>query len=527
VSRQLWWGHRIPVWHIDGSGEFPTTTKFVVARNEEEAYVKAKAEHGDDVKLTQDPDVLDTWFSSGLWPFSTVGWPKDGNDPSSDFARFYSNRGSSCLETGYDILFFWVARMVMLGEELTGQIPFDTVYMHGLVRDAQGKKMSKTTGNVIDPLDTIADFGTDALRYTLSTGVTPGQDVPLDPKKIEYNRNFANKLWNSARFILGNCKDVSPKEWEELAVKGAMTAEDIAALPLPEKYIVSQCHNLVNEVTDQLEAYTLGQAGEQVQSFLWDEFADWYLEISKVRIFAAQKSDDPEVQAAAATARKVLVYVLDTSVRLLHPFMPYVTEAIWQRCPHEGDSLMMSSWPLVDESKLTVDSDSLASFKSFQSLVRSVRNARSEYKVENNKKIAANIGAEGAMLKHLIDEKAALSTLIKADDDALIVSEIKAAKDKSTEGGADGPKPVHLVVQDGLEAFLPMAGLVDFDKEIKRLTKQRDTLTKETEGLENRLKAKGFADKAPPAVVEEVKKNLADKKEQLVTVEGALAAMQK
>jgi len=372
VSRQLWWGHRIPVWHVDGSGDYPVSTKYVVAATEEEAYTKAKKEHGEDVKLTQDPDVLDTWFSSGLWPFSVMGWPDKG-DASSDYARFYAHRGSSCLETGYDILFFWVARMVMLGGELTGQMPFDTVYMHGLVRDAKGKKMSKTTGNVIDPLDTIDEYGTDALRYTLSTGITPGLDVPLDMKKVEYNRNFANKLWNSARFVLGNLEGISKDEWDALAVTGPMSEEEMASLPVPEQYIVSQCHELVNEVTAQLEEYTLGQAGEQVQTFLWDEFADWYLEISKVRLFAAQKSDDPEVQAAAARARRVLVYVLDTSFRLLHPFMPYVTEAIWQRCPHKGDALMTARWPLKAGEVLPSGGDAVREFKAFQALVRKVR----------------------------------------------------------------------------------------------------------------------------------------------------------
>ena len=267
VSRQLWWGHRIPVWHVEGSGVFPVTTDYVVARNEGEAYEKARAKYGDDVKLQQDMDVLDTWFSSGLWPFSTVGWPNeaDDKDASSDLARFYNNYGHSCLETGYDILFFWVARMVMLGTELTGKVPFDVVYMHGLVRDAQGKKMSKTTGNVVDPLDIIGQYGTDALRYTLVTGVTPGLDVPLDPKRIESNRNFANKLWNSARFILSNLQDLSDEEREALAVKGPMSKEEVEALAMPERYIVSQCHQLVADVTQQLDEYTMGQAGDQVR----------------------------------------------------------------------------------------------------------------------------------------------------------------------------------------------------------------------------------------------------------------------
>jgi len=448
VSRQLWWGHRIPVWHVDGTGEFPVTTEFIVARNEAHAYELAKAKYGDDVKLTQDNDVLDTWFSSGLWPFSTVGWPRDGvedADPASDMARFFAKRGESCLETGYDILFFWVARMVMMSCELTGKVPFDTVYMHGLVRDAQGKKMSKTTGNVIDPLDVIQQYGTDALRYTLVTGCTPGLDIPLDPKRVEANRNFANKLWNSARFILGNLKDLAPADADALAVTAPMGAEELAALPLPERYIVSRCHELVGAVTEQLDAYTLGQAGEQIQTFLWDEFADWYLEASKVRIFAAQKSDAPEVAAAAQQARRVLVYVLDRCLRLLHPYMPYVTEAIWQRAPHAGDSLMVSEWPQPEGTSLAVDEAALAQFRCLQALVGRVRNARAEYKVEPQRKITALVAAEGALGDALQAEAAVLEMLLKAEK--LQIAPLADTREALDAGGKATLNPVHLVVQ--------------------------------------------------------------------------------
>eukprot|EP00287_Rhodomonas_sp_CCMP768_P029169 CAMPEP_0202855776 /NCGR_PEP_ID=MMETSP1389-20130828/91685_1 /ASSEMBLY_ACC=CAM_ASM_000865 /TAXON_ID=302021 /ORGANISM="Rhodomonas sp., Strain CCMP768" /LENGTH=906 /DNA_ID=CAMNT_0049534399 /DNA_START=24 /DNA_END=2745 /DNA_ORIENTATION=+ len=525
VSRQLWWGHRIPVWHVEGSGEFPTTTEYVVARNEAEAYVKAREKFGEAVKLQQDNDVLDTWFSSGLWPFSIMGWPHDTDKASSDFARFYAERGSSCLETGYDILFFWVARMVMLGAELTDSTepPFDTVYMHGLVRDKEGKKMSKTTGNVIDPLDVIAEYGTDALRYTLSTGVTPGLDVPLDPKRIEANRNFANKLWNSARFILGNLKDLSEDERRALAVQGPMSEADMASLAVPERYAVSLCHALVTDVTAQLDAYTLGQAGEQIQAFLWDEFADWYLESSKTRVFAAQKSDDPEIQAAAAQARRVLLYVLDTNLRLLHPYMPYVTEAIWQRLPHEGASLMTAAWPKEDGKELYVDEAALSQYRSLQSLVRGIRNTRAEYKVAPQKTIQVMVAAEGELQEFLSAEKDILATLCKADAATLSVATLEETK-AALEGSAEsGPQPVHLVVGEGLEAFLPMKGLVDLDKEQKRLSKQLAVLTKEVQSLDGRLKSKGFRDKAPEKVVAEAEAQLADKKEQLQTVTKSLA----
>jgi len=524
VSRQLWWGHRIPVWHVIGSGAFPTTTEYVVARNEAHAYEQARTKYGAEVELQQDNDVLDTWFSSGLWPFSTVGWPKDGVDANqaSDMARFFSNRGESCLETGYDILFFWVARMVMMSCELTGRVPFDTVYMHGLVRDAKGKKMSKTTGNVIDPLDVISEYGTDALRYTLVTGCTPGQDLPLDPKRVEANRNFANKLWNSARFILGNLKDLSPSEKAALAVTGPMTSEELSQLALPERYIVSRCHELVGTVTAQLDAYTLGQAGEQIQNFLWDEFADWYLEASKVRIFASQKTDDPEVARAAQEARRVLVYVLDTCLRLLHPYMPYVTEAIWQRAPHVGPSLMIAGWPQPEGSTLAVDQTALAQFRSMQALVGRIRNARAEYKVEPQKKIAdVLVAADGAFGEALKKEVAVLESLIKAENLRIGTStETQAAMAAEGQGKL---QPVHLIVQDGLEAFLPMAGLVDMVKEKARLTKQLKQLEKDVEGLTKRLSAPGFKDKAPPAVFAEAEATLADKTLQIATIQKSVA----
>jgi valyl-tRNA synthetase len=431
------------------------------------------------VKLKQDLDVLDTWFSSGLWPFSTVGWPNDeaALDPSSDLVRFYKEYGSSCLETGYDILFFWVARMVMLGTELTGKVPFDVVYMHGLVRDAQGKKMSKTTGNVIDPLDVIGDYGTDALRYTLVTGVTPGLDVPLDPKRVEANRNFANKLWNSARFILSNLQTLTEAEKAAIAVQGPMSKAEMDKLAMPERYIVSKCHQLVASVTQQLDDYTMGQAGDEIQTFLWDQFADWYLETSKVRIFAAQKSDDPEIQAAAAQARRVLLYVLDTNLRLLHPFMPFITEAIWQRLPHSGKSLVIAAWPQGDKTPLHVDTEALAQYSALQELVRTIRNSRNEYKVEPGRKIQVLVAAEGTLGEALGREAAALASFCKADPDQLLIRSLADTR-KAIEANS-ALQPVHLVVQDGLEAFLPMSGLVDLEKELARLSKQLGTLEKD------------------------------------------------
>uniref|UniRef100_A0A0C3SYX1 valine--tRNA ligase n=1 Tax=Guillardia theta (strain CCMP2712) TaxID=905079 RepID=A0A0C3SYX1_GUITC len=404
----------------------------------------------------------------------------------------------SCLETGYDILFFWVARMVMLGAELTDQLPFDTVYMHGL-----------TTGNVIDPLDVIGQYGTDALRYTLVgdedgegqgqgqgqgqkqgeggleeqkqgegqgegqgqegaggsgsgssrsrsrsrgvdkrvTGVTPGLDIPLDPKRIESNRNFANKLWNCARFIMGNLKDISEEERQSMAVTKPMT-------------------QLVNDVSKQLDEYVLGQAGDQIQTFLWDEFADWFLESSKVRIFAAQKSDAPEIQKAAMEARKVLLYVLDINLRLLHPFMPYVTEAIWQRTPHEGLSLMTAPWPKDENNELYIDNNAIYKYRALQALV------------EPGKRIQVLITADGQMKEAMSKEKSVIATLVKADEESMRVETVEEMKKMLEEENKKGLSPVHVVVQDGLEAFLPLSGLVDLNKELARLSKQQTTLEK-------------------------------------------------
>jgi len=467
VSRQLWWGHRIPVWYADGSD------KYFVARNEAEAREKAEAELGAGVALRQDEDVLDTWFSSGLWPFATVGWPQQ----TSDFARFYP---ASVLETGYDILFFWVARMVMLGLELTGEVPFHTIYMHGLVRDGQGQKMSKTKGNVVDPIETIEKYGTDALRLSLVTGVTPGQDVPLSMEKVESNRNFANKLWNTARFIVMGLEGLSGEEKAALAVSRPMTAVEMESLPLAERWITSRCHSLVNSVTAQLNDNDFGPAGQSIYAFLWDEYADWYIEISKKRI----GSDDAATQAQA---RRTLVYVLDSCLRLLHPFMPFITEELWQRLPHDGPSLMVASWPQRDDALLPTDEGAVRDFESLQALVRSVRNARSEYRVEPGKLIAATVVAPEGVARVLQPEAEAIASLARI---APALLEWASPADAQPEVGV-----VRLVVDEAVEAYLPLSELVDAEKERARLGKQQAKLESAIEKLNSRIRAPGFADK--------------------------------
>jgi len=509
VSRQLWWGHRIPVWYADGH-----PGKYFVARNAEEAQKKAEAELGSGVTLTQDDDVLDTWFSSGLWPFATVGWPAKEGPMLEEYNRFYP---SSVMETGYDILFFWVARMVMLGLEFTGKPPFHTIYMHGLVRDGQGQKMSKTKGNVIDPIDTIGDYGTDALRLSLVTGVTPGMDVPLAMEKVTANRNFANKLWNTGRFLVMGLQELSPEERSSLAIREPPTAEWIATLPLPERWVISRCNQLIATVTSQLSNYEFGPAGQAIQQFLWDEYADWYIEISKRRIQGAKTEAE---LAAALNARKTLVYALDSCLRLLHPFMPFVTEEIWQRLPHEGPSLMIAPWPQRENSELPVDEAAIAEFGSFQAVTRSIRNAKNEYKVEPAKKIPATILSSGEMLEMLKEEADPLAVLGRLDFDKLEFGELKEAAEADDS-------VVRLLVEEGLEARLPMAGLIDPVKEKKRLEKQQKELQKVIDQLTTRLAAPGFADKAPPAVVEKAKTDLAEKSDALKSVLAALEKLTK
>lgn len=483
VSRQLVWGHRIPVWYVIGQpGEY------IVARNEDEARTKAVAKYGDDVQLEQDGDVLDTWFSSGLWPFATMGWPKD----TSDLERFFPG---SVLETGYDILFFWVARMVMMSLELTGKAPFHTVYLHGLVNDAHGKKMSKSVGNVIDPLDTIASYGTDALRYSLVTGATPGQDIPLSVERIESNRNFANKLWNAARFIVGNLSDAD--EAERLQLARAATTEwdpqDFASFRLPERAIVSGTHALVTSVNKSLDEYAFADAGSRIYEFLWDEFAAWYVEIAKQRLYGEAS------ELERRNTRRTLVYVLDTCLRLLHPFMPFVTEAVWQRLPRDSSvehALIMAQWPAA----ATRDESAENAFARVQALVRSVRNVRAEYDVANGVLLPVLIHTDEETAREINAESNAIALLSKIDLNQMnVTTDPPQADDES----------LLVNIAENLTAVIPLNELIDYEKERQRLERQITKLTKDRDGLASRLNAPGFADKAPPNVVAETKERKA------------------
>lgn len=520
VSRQLWWGHRIPVWYI-GDSEL----EYVVARNADEARAKAVERGYDkDVEMRQEEDVLDTWFSSGLWPFATVGWPQSNGEAGSDLSRFYP---ATCLETGYDILFFWVARMVMMGLELTGKSPFNVIYLHGLVRAADGSKMSKTKGNVIDPLDTVEQYGADSLRYSLVTGVTPGQDIPFSMEKVEANRNFANKLWNCCKFVSGNAlRDVSEDDAANLGVSGPILKEEFDALALPERFIVTKCHELVSAVTADIENYQLGAAGSKIYEFLWDEYADWYIEISKTRLYEGVGGGGG---AESHAARRVLVYVLDTSLRLLHPFMPYVTEHLWHHLPRVKGSdeqvahaLMLADWPQMDDENPLVTSDEAVDhFECFQALTRSIRNVRAEYGVEPGKRINAVVVASGKVREEIDKEIKSLVLLAKLDPEHVAVYETGSDEAKA----ATAEKSVQLVIQDGVEAYLPLSGLIDPEKERQRLEKQREKLVREIEKLAGRLKSKGFVDKAPEAVVAKAREELSELEDQAAKVGASLEGL--
>jgi valyl-tRNA synthetase len=484
ISRQLWWGHRIPAWHGPNGSMF-------VAHSEEEAYARARAQFGSDVKLSQDPDVLDTWFSSGLWPFSTLGWPDD----TPDLRRYYPN---SVMETGYDILFFWVARMIMSGLEYTDQAPFRTVYLHGLIRDEHGKKMSKTSGNVIDPLVVMDEYGTDALRFSLLTGSTPGNDMNLSMDRIEANRNFANKIWNATRFVVGNLGT---------AFDSGAATWNLAGLTVPDRWILSRLNRLSVEVTRLIEAYNFGEAGRQLYDFFWSEFADWYIEIAKSRLYGTDAR-------AQATARRVLVHVLDRSLRMLHPYMPFVTEAAWQHLPErEGDSLMIAEWP--GESHTPPDEAAESQMELMIELIRAVRNIRSEYNVEPGKRIPATIVA-GDHLPILERHTGIISALARLDGEQLTLT--ATLKQQPAQA-------VSQVVSGGVEIFLPLTGMVNLEAERKRLSKDLTQLEKRINGSQGKLKNQGFVQKAPPEVVAAERGRLADMELQAEKLRSQLAAL--
>jgi len=470
ISRQLWWGHRIPAWYCQDCGET------VIAREEPHVCPKCGSKN-----LKQDEDTLDTWFSSALWPFSTLGWP----DVTPELKYFYP---TDTLVTGYDIIFFWVARMIFSAIEQTGEVPFNTVLIHGLVRDSQGRKMSKSLGNGIDPLEIIDKYGADALRFMLATGNSPGNDMRFSDDKVEASRNFANKIWNASRFILMNI--------EGHDVKNELPCE----LALEDKWIIDSFNNVTKEITDNLENFELGIAVQKLYDFLWDEFCDWYIEIAKIRL----NSDD---EKAAQAVRQVLVWVMSGTLKLLHPFMPYITEEIWQTLPHEGDSIMVSSWPIYEEThSFQKDAENM---NSIMEAIRGIRNRRSEMNVLPSRKTHLYIASND---KDVFEEgKAIIKKLAYAN-------EVEIGKEYDIKGATT-------IVTSNAQIYIPTDELVDKEAELARLSKELESAEKQYSNAQTKLNNKNFMSKAPANVVEGVKQNAEKLSEHITLIKASIEAL--
>jgi len=477
ISRQLWWGHRIPVWYCHDCGELTVTI------DEAEA-----CSHCGSANIEQDPDVLDTWFSSALWTHSTLGWPDD----TEDLRYFYP---TTVMETGYDILFFWVARMVMMGLEDTGDIPFHTVYLHGLVRDEKGEKMSKVRGNVLNPIDTLEKYGTDALRFALSTGTSPGNDIKLTPARLEAGRNFANKLWNATRFVVSSIETDHP----DMKIQ-----QDL--LPAEDRWILSRLSRTVSSVTSLMEDYQFGEAYRQIYEFLWGEFCDWYIEIAKIRLGSTEKQMPSPIP--------VLVHVLETSLRLLHPYMPFITEELWQNLKahlppdwQKAESIMIAPYPEAEEA--AIDPQAERVIESVIEIIRSIRNARAQYHVESSRWIEAQIYAAD-FTPAITPYSQIIQTLAKARPVTFL--EASPAEEKA----------VVSVLRESV-VVIPMESMVDLAAERKRLEKEIEASQAEVARLESRLKDRAFLTKAPPAIVDKERDKLVERKGKLERLKEQLA----
>ena len=475
ISRQLWWGHRIPAWYCDDCGET------IVSRDEVEVCPKCGGKH-----LHQDEDVLDTWFSSGLWPFETMGWPED----TPELKQFYP---TSVLVTGYDIIFFWVARMVMMGMEFGKDIPFKHVFIHGLVRDSQGRKMSKSLGNGIDPLEVIEKYGADTLRFMLITGNTPGNDMRFYWERVESARNFANKLWNASRFMLMNLEGFD---------KAFVPAE--ADYTLADRWILSRYAKTAAQVTDNLEKFELGEAGRAIYDFIWSELCDWYIELVKARLY------DKENERPRRTAQYVLAYVLEHTLRLLHPFMPFITEEIWQHIPHEGQSVMIAQWPSGEEGK--VDESGEAQMTAVMEAIKAIRNMRLEVNAAPGKKSEAIFSITDENLRSVFAENKGYLTTLAATDPVTILP-----------AGTEKPDNALTAVINGAEVYLPLKGLIDIEKETVRLNKELETLDKEIKRAAGKLNNAGFTAKAPADVIAKEKEKLQGYEDKKKAVEERLS----
>ncbi len=466
ISRQLWWGHRIPVWYCRDCDE-------VICSKEE----PAKCPRCGSTKLEQETDVLDTWFSSGLWPFSTQGWP----EKTDTLRSFYP---TSVLVTGRDIIFFWVARMIFMGLEFMPDVPFREVFIHGLVLDAQGRKMSKSLGNGIDPIEVIDQYGADTLRFMLITGNTPGNDLRFQTERLEATRNFANKIWNASRFALMNLADYVDVQGDGEAVR-----ED--AYTLADRWIRSRFNRTAEEVTRNLERYDLGEAARVIYEFIWNEFCDWYIEMVKPRLYGKETAESKR------TAQAVLAATLRQTMELLHPFMPFITEEIWQHLPHQGKTIMLAPWPQAETAAF--DAEAEAEMTVIMEVVKALRNLRSEMNVAPGKKAEAILMAQN---------EAALAALRHGESYLLNLAGL--AQVTIQLSAPEKPEQAVTAVVSGVEVYLSLKGLVDIEKETARLEKEKGNLEKEIARLEGKLQNQGFLAKAPAEVIEKEKEKLAD-----------------
>ncbi|MBD8026837.1 valine--tRNA ligase [Ureibacillus sp. Re31] len=471
ISRQLWWGHQIPAWYHNETGE---------------VYVGKEAPK-DAENWTRDEDVLDTWFSSALWPFSTMGWPDENNEL---YKRYYP---TSTLVTGYDIIFFWVSRMIFQGKEFTGERPFKDVLIHGLVRDGEGRKMSKSLGNGVDPMEVIAQYGADSLRYFLATGSSPGQDLRYTTEKVESIWNFANKIWNASRFALMNMDGM---KYEEIDLTGHLNVAD--------KWILTRLNETIERVTDLADRYEFGEVGRELYNFIWDDFCSWYIEMAKLPLYG-------EDEAAKKTTRSVLAYVLDQTMRLLHPFMPFITEEIWQHLPHEGESITVAAWPTVKEQfNFAQDAESM---KLLTDIIRSVRNVRAEVNTPMSKKVPLFISAkDNETAKVLEENKAYIEKFCNPENLSIGVA-------------MEAPAQSMTAVVSGAEIYLPLAGLINLEEEIARLEKELEKWAKEVKLVSGKLSNEKFVSKAPEALVAKEREKLADYQEKHEAVEKRLAEL--
>jgi len=471
ISRQLWWGHRIPAWYHKETGE-------VYVDHEPPADIE---------NWEQDKDVLDTWFSSALWPFSTMGWP---DKEAADFKRYYP---TDALVTGYDIIFFWVSRMIFQGLEFTGKRPFKDVLIHGLVRDAEGRKMSKSLGNGVDPMDVIAKYGADSLRYFLSTGSSPGQDLRFSMEKVEATWNFANKIWNASRFALMNMGDL---KYEDIDFSGEKSVAD--------KWILTRLNETIESVTKLADKYEFGEVGRVLYNFIWDDFCDWYIEMAKLPLYG-------EDEQAKHTTRSILAYVLDNTMRLLHPFMPFITEEIWQNLPHYGESITIAKWPEVNSEQS--DNQAAQEMRLLVDIIRSVRNIRAEVNTPMSKQIKLHIKAKDDTVLAQLEKNRSYLERFCNPSELVIATEITSPEKSMTS------------VVTGAELFLPLEGLINIDEEIKRLEKELDKLDKEVERVQKKLGNEGFVKKAPQKVIDEERAKEKDYLEKRETVRERIAEL--